>query len=74
MSERFSTTWSWVVITVQKKYISRIRAGLHHLERGHVLKEDMRGYIEGLLGSISYLKLFDEKKASKFVHEIRSHS
>ena len=61
-------------ITVQKKYISRIRAGLHHLERGHVLKEDMRGYIEGLLGSISYLKLFDEKKASKFVHEIRSHS
>jgi RNA-directed DNA polymerase len=61
-------------ITVQKKYISRIRSGLHHLERGHVLKEDVPGYIEGLLGSISYLKLFDEKKASKFVHEIHSRS
>jgi RNA-directed DNA polymerase len=60
-------------ITVQKEYIGRIRAGLYHLKRDHVPKEDRTGYIEGLLGSISYLKLFDAKKASNFVREVRSH-
>ena len=61
-------------VTVQKRYIGRIRAGVDHLRKGHVPEEDLAGYIEGLLGSIGYLGLFDVQKAVKFAREVRDHS
>lgn len=59
-------------VTVQKQYISRIRAGVNHLREGHVPAGDIVGYVEGLVGSIGYLRLFDPKKAAKFSREIQT--
>jgi RNA-directed DNA polymerase len=57
-------------ITVQKKYISRIRAGIHNLQHGRVATAEMN-YVESLEGSINYLRLFDLRKAGKLQEQLR---
>jgi RNA-directed DNA polymerase len=55
-------------VTVQRQYVSRIRAGIHNLKCGKVTAPEMDDYTERLEGSIGYLRLFDTGKARKF-HE-----
>jgi RNA-directed DNA polymerase len=50
-------------VTVQKQYRSRIRAGIHNLRCGRVPRREVGAYIEGLRGSVGYLRLFDRKRA-----------
>ena len=53
-------------VTVQREYLSRIRAGIHNLRCGKVAPAEVYGYVESLKGNISYLRLFDVKKADRF--------
>jgi RNA-directed DNA polymerase len=50
--------------TVSKQYRARIRAGIHNLKCGRVSAPEIGAYVEGLRGNISYLQLFDPKKAA----------
>jgi RNA-directed DNA polymerase len=53
-------------VTVQKEYVSRIRAGIHNLNRGKVAAAKTGDYVSSLEGTINYLSLFDPKKADVF--------
>jgi hypothetical protein len=53
------------LVTVQKQYKARIRAGIHNLVCGKVAAAEVGAYIESLKGSINYLGLFDPGKADK---------
>jgi RNA-directed DNA polymerase len=51
-------------VTVRKEYRARIRAGVHNLKCGRVPEHEIGAYIEGLRGSIGYLRLFDPSRAA----------
>jgi RNA-directed DNA polymerase len=53
------------LVTVQKQYKARIRAGIHNLVCGKVGADGAEAYVESLKGSINYLGLFDPNKANK---------
>lgn len=53
-------------VTVQRQHRSRIRAGIHNLKCGRVPIHDFGAYVDGLRGSISYLRLFDPHRAAEF--------
>ncbi len=53
------------LVTVQKQYKARIRAGIHNLLCGKVSPAEVGAYVESLKGSINYLGLFDPGKADK---------
>jgi hypothetical protein len=57
-------------VTVQKQYVSRIRAGIHNLKCGKVAGPELDDYAERLEGSIGYLRLFDAGKARKFQEQL----
>jgi RNA-directed DNA polymerase len=57
-------------VTVQKQYISRIRAGIHNLRCGKIATSEMDDYIQSLEGSIGYLRLFDTRKAAKLQKQL----
>lgn len=58
-------------VTVQKQYISRIRAGIHNLTGGKVAVIDADDYVQSLEGSINYLRLFDTRKADKLQEQLK---
>lgn len=53
------------LVTVQKQYKARIRAGIHNLVCGKVRAGEVGAYVESLRGSINYIGLFDPNKANK---------
>lgn len=57
-------------VTVQKQYISRIRAGIHNLKCGRVAAIDVDDYVQSLEGSVNYLRLFDTTKAGKLQEQV----
>jgi hypothetical protein len=57
-------------VTVQKQYVSRIRAGIHNLKCGKVTTPELDDYAERLEGSIGYLRLFDTEKARRFQEQL----
>lgn len=59
-------------VTVQKQYRSRIRAGIHNLRSGQVPTHDIAAYVEGLRGSIGYLRLFDPRRAEAMLLALRT--
>jgi RNA-directed DNA polymerase len=59
-------------VTVQGKYVSRIRAGIHNLNCGKVKGHEVEDYVQRLEGSINYLRLFDVKRAARFTEELRA--
>lgn len=58
-------------VTVQKQYVSRIRAGIHNLTGGKVAAIDVDDYAQSLEGSINYLRLFDTRKADRLQEQLR---
>jgi RNA-directed DNA polymerase len=52
-------------VTVQQQYVERLKAGVHNLRCGKIPASDIHSYIESLEGSISYLRLFDARKAAR---------
>jgi hypothetical protein len=58
-------------VTIQKQYVSRIRAGLHNLTGGRVAAFDFDDYVQSLEGSINYMRLFDTRKADKLQEQLR---
>gem|GEM_PF-5341043 len=62
------------VVTVQKQYRSRVRAGIHNLEGGKVMVYEVGAYVESLKGSINYLGLFDPERAGKLRLQLRDAS
>lgn len=58
-------------ITVQKQYRARIRAGIHNFKSGKVMAADAGAYVEGLKGNISYLRLFDPRRAATLELHLR---
>jgi RNA-directed DNA polymerase len=58
-------------VTVQKQYRGRIRAGIHNFKCGKVTGADAGAYVEGLNGNISYLRLFDPRKAAALERRLR---
>lgn len=54
------------VVTVQKQYRSKIRAGIHNLKCGRVPARDMGAYVQSLRGNVGYLRLFDPAWAKEF--------
>src|SRR6266849_3357333 len=59
------------IVTVQKQYRNRIRAGIHNLVCGRVKHRDAGAYVVSLNGSINYLGLFDPKKAIKLRGQLK---
>jgi RNA-directed DNA polymerase len=59
-------------VTVQKPYLSRIRAGINNLRLGRVQPHEIDDYVQRLDGSINYLRLFDSKKAERFQAQLRT--
>jgi RNA-directed DNA polymerase len=59
-------------VTVQKEYVSRIRAGIHNLNFGKVAAADTNDYLSSLEGTINYLRLFDPKKADVFLAQLET--
>ncbi len=57
-------------ITVQRQYRSSIRAGIHNLKCGKVRAIEIGAYVEGLRGSINYLRLFEPEKARLLTEEL----
>ncbi len=53
------------LVTVQKQFKARIRAGIHNLVCGKVAPAEVGAYIESLKGSINYLGLFNPSRADK---------
>ncbi len=51
-------------VTVRKEYRARIRAGVHNLKCGRVPTHEIDAYVEGLRGSIGYVRLFEPRKAT----------
>ena len=58
-------------ITVQKQYLSRIRAGIHNLQCGKAATFELKDYVQRLEGNIGYLRLFDPKKAARFAEQLK---
>jgi len=50
-------------VTVQKQYRKRMRAGIHNLSCEKVRDHEVAAYVESLRGGISYIGLFDPKRA-----------
>jgi RNA-directed DNA polymerase len=59
------------LVTVQKQYRSRVRAGIHNLKCGKVAVDDVDAYVESLKGSVSYLRLFDTTRATKLEQQLK---
>jgi hypothetical protein len=53
-------------VSVERTYVSRIRAGIHNLCVGKVPNADVPAYVRGLEGSINYVHLMQPQKAAKF--------
>lgn len=53
-------------VSVERAYISRIRAGIHNLRVGKVSNAEVPAYVRGLEGSINYVHLMQPQKAAKF--------
>jgi RNA-directed DNA polymerase len=53
-------------VSVERKYLSQIRAGIHNLRVGRVLDTELALYIRSLEGSINYVHLMQPQKAAKF--------
>lgn len=51
-------------ITVERRYIRKIRAGIHNLSVGKVPPSQTARYVLSLEGQINYVGLYDAKKAS----------
>ena len=58
-------------VTVQKQYISRIRAGIYNLKYGKVAAIEVEDYVQSLEGSVNYLRLFDTRRADKLQEHLR---
>jgi hypothetical protein len=52
-------------VSVERAYISRIRAGIHNLRVGRVPNAEVPVYVRGLEGSINYVHLMQPQKAAK---------
>lgn len=59
------------VITVEKKYLKRIRAGIHNLQIGRVPEPDVLKYVRRLEGQINYVRLFDPKAAVRLQADLK---
>jgi RNA-directed DNA polymerase len=59
------------LVTVQKQYRARIRAGIHNLECGKVATGEIGAYVEGLKGNIGHVRLFDLKKATNLERHLK---
>ena len=53
------------LITVENRYLKRIRAGIHNLQIGRVPQSDIGKYVMSLQGQINYVRLFDPTKAAR---------
>lgn len=53
-------------VSVERAYVSRIRAGIHNLRTGKVANAEVPAYVRGLEGSINYVHLMQPQKAAKF--------
>jgi hypothetical protein len=65
------------LITVENKYLKRIRAGINNLKIGRVPEPGIVKYVMSLEGQISYVRLFDPKVAARLqadLKELRSES
>jgi len=52
-------------VSVERKYMSRIRAGIHNLQVGSVPSGEVAVYIRSLEGSINYVHLMQPRQAAK---------
>lgn len=57
---------------VEKEYLSRLRSAIHNLKVGRVGRVVRERYIRSLRGKISYVRLFDARKAAKFDNALES--
>jgi RNA-directed DNA polymerase len=53
------------LITVENRYLKRIRAGIHNLQIARVPQSDIGKYVMSLEGQINYVRLFDPTKAAR---------
>jgi hypothetical protein len=59
------------VITVENRYLKRIRAGIHNLEIGRVPEPGVVKYVMSLEGQINYVRLFDPKAAARLRADLK---
>jgi hypothetical protein len=57
-------------VTVRGEYIGQIRAGIYNVGHGRVADSEVLWHIESLRGSLNFLRLFDIKKADKFLAQL----
>jgi len=57
-------------IRADKGYSQRIRAGIHNLEIGKVSEAEVASYVASLEGQISYVGLFDTRKATRLREDL----
>lgn len=54
------------LVSVEKAFLSRIRAGIHNLRVGKVPQNEVVSYVRSLEGSINYVALIQPLKAKQF--------
>jgi RNA-directed DNA polymerase len=59
------------LITVENRYLKRIRAGIHNLKIGLVRDTGMVKYVRSLEGQINYVRLFDPRAAARFEADLK---
>ncbi len=59
-------------VSVERTYMSRIRAGIHNLQVGKVPSPEVAVYVRSLEGSINYVNLMQPQKAAKFRSQLKA--
>jgi RNA-directed DNA polymerase len=59
-------------VSVERAYMSRIRAGIYNLRAGKVPNSEVAAYVRGLEGSINYVNLMQPQKAAKFRSQLKA--
>lgn len=60
------------IVSVERAYLSRIRAGIRNLRVGRVPRAEVALYVRSLEGSINYVHLMQPQKAAKLRKELNA--
>jgi hypothetical protein len=59
------------LITVENRYLKRIRAGINNLKIGRVPEPGVVKYVMSLDGQINYVRLFDPRAAARLQADLQ---